>query len=240
MNGLGRETRSVSDRFNRFGAAGRLFRDVRANSERGERKLEDALSALTRALNDFGAPWMLIGGIAIIAQGVRRLTTDIDAVIQGDQADPEMMLQALEASEIEPRIDDALAFAAKNLVLLLRHGPTGVDLDLSFGWTSFELEALQHPALLAFGRVRAPMATPEDLIVLKAMAGRPKDIDDAAALLALHPNIRLSRIRARLDELSSLGNAPEVSESLEKIVEKAGLSRARRSRKATRPLRRKR
>ncbi|MDX2014142.1 MAG: nucleotidyltransferase [Myxococcaceae bacterium] len=210
---------------------------MRANFELGERKLEDALSALTRALNDFGAPWMLIGGIAIIAQGVRRLTTDIDAVIQGDQANPETMLHALAANEIEPRIDDALAFAAENLVLLLRHGPTGVDLDLSFGWTSFEVEALQHRASLAFGRVRAPMATPEDLIVLKAMAGRPKDIDDAAALLTLHPNIRLSRIRARLDELSSLANAPEASQSLEEIVKKAGLSRARRSRKTTRPQR---
>ena len=27
---------------------------------------------------------MIIGGIAVIARGVRRMTTDIDAVVQGD------------------------------------------------------------------------------------------------------------------------------------------------------------
>jgi hypothetical protein len=30
---------------------------------------------------------MVIGGIAVIARGVRRMTTDIDATVRGDQAD---------------------------------------------------------------------------------------------------------------------------------------------------------
>jgi len=38
------------------------------------------------------------------------------------------------------RIDGAEAFAATNLVLLTRHRPTEIDLDLSFGWTVFEYE----------------------------------------------------------------------------------------------------
>jgi hypothetical protein len=46
--------------------------------QKGERLLESALSALTRALTTSGAPWMVIGGIALIARGVRRFTTDID------------------------------------------------------------------------------------------------------------------------------------------------------------------
>jgi hypothetical protein len=39
---------------------------------KGERLLEDALAALARALDETGAPWMIIGGIAVIAHGVRR------------------------------------------------------------------------------------------------------------------------------------------------------------------------
>jgi hypothetical protein len=43
---------------------------------KGERGLEDALAALAGALDETGAPWMVIGGIAY---GVRRFTTDSNA-----------------------------------------------------------------------------------------------------------------------------------------------------------------
>jgi len=79
---------------------------------------------------------MIIGGIAVIARGVRRMTTDIDAVIRGDAIELDDLLPLLADHEITPRIDDAIAFARANYVLLLRHDPSKVDFDLSFGWTS--------------------------------------------------------------------------------------------------------
>jgi prolyl-tRNA editing enzyme YbaK/EbsC (Cys-tRNA(Pro) deacylase) len=42
------------------------------------------------------------------------------------------------------------------------------------------------------------MARAEDLVVFKALAARPKDIEDAAALLLLHSTIDLARVRRRL------------------------------------------
>ncbi|MEW5741766.1 MAG: nucleotidyltransferase [Myxococcota bacterium] len=191
---------------------------MRANSGRGERKLEQALAALARALNACGAPWMIIGGIAIIARGVRRLTTDIDAVVQGDAVSVQAVIDALGEQGIAPRIERAVDFAQENLVLLVRHQPSGVDLDVSFGWTSFEVEALGQRARARYGKVSAPMASPEDLVVLKAMAARPKDLEDAAALLALYPAIDLGRVRSRLRELAAMANAPEVLDGLEAIV----------------------
>ena len=109
---------------------------------KAERLLEDALAALARALDDAGAPWMVIGGIAIIAHGVRRFTTDIDAAVRGDAISIDQLLEALARHDIVPRIPDAAAFAQANLVLLARHAPTGVDLDVSQAWSSFEHEAL--------------------------------------------------------------------------------------------------
>ena len=47
---------------------------------KGEGLLEDALAALARALDKAGAPWMVIGGIAVIAHGVRRFTTELAEV----------------------------------------------------------------------------------------------------------------------------------------------------------------
>jgi hypothetical protein len=45
-------------------------------------------------------------------------------------------------SSIETRIRDAERFAGESLVLLLKHQPTGVELDVSMAGTDFEHEAL--------------------------------------------------------------------------------------------------
>ncbi len=53
----------------------------------GERRIEGAFAALTAALDSSKARWMIIGGIAAIVRGVRRMTADIDAVVRGDDID---------------------------------------------------------------------------------------------------------------------------------------------------------
>lgn len=150
----------MSKRWRRCDVDGRAFKGVREKRDHGERSLERALSALASALNGVGTPWMVIGGMAVIARGVRRMTTDIDAVVPGDAMPMEGLLRAFKKFHILPRIKDAKAFAQANLVLLLRHAPTGADLDVSLAWTSFELEALEGREMARYGRVLAPMATP--------------------------------------------------------------------------------
>jgi hypothetical protein len=185
---------------------------------KGDRLLEDALDALGQGLAESGAPWMVIGGIAIIARGVRRFTTDIAAAVRGDAIRPEQLVDALAKFGIVPRIVDALPFAEANLVLLLRHQETGVDLDVSLAWSAFEQDALEASTLTTFGRVRAPMCTPENLVVFKAIAGRLKDVEDAEALLALYPDIDRERVRARVAELAALAEAPEMLEALDRLL----------------------
>jgi Nucleotidyl transferase of unknown function (DUF2204) len=186
-----------------------------------DRSIEDALAALSGALSEVGAPWMVIGGIAVIAHGVQRMTTDIDAVIQGDAVSIAKLIDVLRRHQIVARIDDAEAFAAANLVLLVRHRPTEVDLDLSFGWTVFEHEALVACERTRYGSVVAPMARVEELLVFKAMAARPRDIDDAVTLLTLYPRVDLTRVRRRLVALAELADAPELVLGLEQLVRAA-------------------
>ena len=104
---------------------------------------------------------------AVIAHGVRRFTTDVDAAIRGDAISIEALMTSLASQQIAARIPDAVAFAQENLVLLLRHTPTGVDLDVSFAWSAFEHEALAAATEVTFGRTRALMSTPADLVVLQ-------------------------------------------------------------------------
>lgn len=161
---------------------------------------------------------MVIGGIAVIAHGVQRMTTDIDAVIQGDRVRTSALLATLRRHRIVPRVDDAEAFAAANLVLLARHLPTQIDLDLSFGWTAFERDALASRATRPYGTVSIPMARVEDLLVFKAIAGRSRDVDDAVTLLTLYPRIDLSAVQRRVTEPAELAEAPELLGGLAEIL----------------------
>lgn len=164
---------------------------------------------------------MVIGGIAIIARGVRRMTIDIDVVVRGGDATIEELLAGCAAHGIEARVDDAAAFARRTLVLLLRHEATGVELDVSLGWSGFEREALEARSEVAYGAVVVPMSAPEDLMIFKAIAGRPRDIADLEALLLLHPKVDLPRVRRRVGELAELAEAPELCDGLETALAKA-------------------
>lgn len=190
-------------------------------ASRAERKLEQAIRDLATALRTTQAPWMIIGGIAVIGRGVRRFTTDVDAAVRGDAIDISALLAAFAKRRIVPRIPRAPEFARDNLVLLLRHETSGVDVDVSLAWTAFEHEAIAAATITAFGSVKAPMARPEDLIVFKSIAGRGKDIEDTTALLTLYPKIDLPRIRAHVRELAALADAPELVDGLETAVNAA-------------------
>jgi hypothetical protein len=96
-----------------------------------------------------------------------------------------------------------------------------VDLDVSQAWSSFEHEAIAAREKARFGRVRAPMSVPDDLVVFKAIAGRPKDIEDAEALLVLHPRIDLVRARQRVAELAAMADAPELVDGFDTIMARA-------------------
>ena len=200
-----------------------------AKRKRGD--LEGALGALVSALSEAGAPFMIIGGIAVIARGVRRFTTDIDAAVRGDAITVVRLARVLARHGIEPRIEDAVAFARKNLVLLLRHAASGADLDVSLAWSSFEHHALDAADEAAFGAVRTKMATPSDLVVFKAIAGRPRDLDDIEALLTLYPRIKLRAVRARVVELTELAGAPELMERFDQVVARVRRERRLRAKK---------
>jgi hypothetical protein len=202
---------------------------------RSERLLERALDALSRALTESGAPWMVIGGIAVIARGVRRFTTDIDAAVRGDAVRPKKLLEVFRKHGIVTRIPRALSFADANLVLLLRHERTGVDLDVSLAWSAFEHEALAGSTLADFGSIRVPMCTAADLVVFKAIASRPVDLADAEALLALYPDIDTARARRRVAELSALADAPQVLKEFDALVAARNPAKTKRSVRSARP-----
>lgn len=76
---------------------------------------------------------------------------------------PELVAQ-LEMVGFEPCIDNAIAFAAANQVLLLRHTSSGVDIDLSIAWLPFETEAIAAAESLNLAGAQVRVARAEDLV----------------------------------------------------------------------------
>lgn len=93
------------------------------------RGLTRTLDELTPVLDRHKGQRVVIGGIAVIARGVPRVTRDIDIAFSGADITLQALAAELSDAGIVARIDDALAFAAGSQVLLLRHAETGVDVE---------------------------------------------------------------------------------------------------------------
>ncbi len=170
--------------------------------------LTETLRTLASVLANHPGRGAVIGGIGVIARGVRRLTRDVDIVFEGAAVDGASLVDELATVGILPRIADAVAFAAESLVLLMRHARSGVDVDVSFAWLPFELEAISHATTETIAGVSVPIARAEDLVIFKAVAWRPQDQQDVERLLALHArDIDLERVRRHV---AALGRALEI------------------------------
>jgi hypothetical protein len=144
----------------------------------------------------------VIGGIAVIARGVPRVTRDIDIAFSGADVTLHGLAAELARAGVVARIEDAVAFAAGSQVLLLRHAETGVDVDVSLAWLPFEMEAIAAAGPARVGGTTLLVAQPADLVIYKAIAWRPQDQQDVERLLVLHgARMDLPRIRRHVREL---------------------------------------
>lgn len=164
---------------------------------------------------------VVIGGLAAGILGRPRLTRDVDLLVT---LEPERWPELLARGDrfgFLPRVPDPLGFAERNRVLLLRHEPTLVDLDVSLGGLAFEEEAVARAVRVEVEGVNVPLVSAEDLLVMKAVAHRPRDLADIEGVLARNPDLDLERAQAWIREFSAALDRPEIFEDFQAIVRKA-------------------
>jgi hypothetical protein len=165
---------------------------------------------------------MIIGGIAVIARGVPRQTIDVDATIWAEGLDPELLLVKSASHSLVPRLQESLEFARRHQVLLLRHEPTGIPVDLSLAWLPFERVALERAEPVDFGGVTIRVATAEDLVIYKAVAWRDRDRADVERLLVRHgASIDVDRVRSVVREFALALDDPARIDQLETVITRA-------------------
>lgn len=151
-----------------------------------------SVGGLIEVLARHGVDYVVIGGVATQVHGHRRTTMDLDLT---PDPDPENLARlgaalaelearpveaAFESAEISAADPERLAVAAIVPPLLTRHGQLHI-LKEPKGGRAFD--ELQEAALVVeLNGVEVAIVSLDDLIRMKRAAGRPRDLDDIAAL----------------------------------------------------------
>jgi hypothetical protein len=146
--------------------------------------LTEALVRLAGFVRAWARPSALVGGAAIIARAQPRMTTDLDLliVVPTDGVDPLLALAGDHGYAYEP--DEVRMLIEGGLVRLW--GPPGphqgVGVDLMFVDSPFLERVVERATAMQLGDAQLPVASAEDLLLMKMEAGRPHDLDDALAI----------------------------------------------------------
>jgi hypothetical protein len=145
--------------------------------------VDEALADLARAFDALAVPWYLFGAQAAILYGATRVTEDIDVTIDLGNRAPTEFVSALERFGFDLRFAAPQTFVERTRVFPFTHIRTGMPVDIVVAGPGLEE--------LFFSRIQKerregqtlPVASPEDLIVMKILAGRPHDHEDIRSIL---------------------------------------------------------
>jgi len=182
--------------------------------------LIEPLIALQHLLDRFGQKGVIIGGIATGFLGKPRFTVDLDAMFLASTQDIPHILELAKGVGIEPRIGKVEEFAKKNRVLLMHHTASDVNIDISLGILSFEEEVVERSISHKIETVSVRLPTPEDLIIMKAIAHRPKDLEDIRTVVDNNPNLDHARIEKWVKDFAEVLEMPDLWKEIEEILKK--------------------
>ena len=143
----------------------------------------ELLAALAEALAALHAQWYLFGAQAAIIWGRPRLTADVDVTVRLEPEEPARLVAALESRGFRLRVGLADDFVRRTRVLPFVYLPNGLPLDVVLAGPGLEEMFLSRAVRVQVAGVTVPVISPEDLVVAKVLAGRPKDIEDIRGIL---------------------------------------------------------
>lgn len=170
------------------------------------------------------APWYLFGARAAILHGAVRLTADVDVTVQlSEPMTGEMLANALAGHGFTLRVSDR-DFVTRTRVMPFVHEATGLPLDVVLAGPGLEEQFFARVVIRDVDGVQVPVASAEDIVVMKILAGRPKDQEDVVAIAAAHGDALDERaVRRTLGELEQALAQSDLRPAFE-----AALARARR------------
>jgi len=129
------------------------------------------------------------------------MTADVDITVDLRGASGVGFVDRLIRGGFALRIELGEDFLREAKLLPLVHVATEMPVDVVIANSSLQDEFLSRRKLVSMSGLRVPLISPEDLIVTKILAGRPKDIEDIRGVLLEQEALDFDRIRELLSEL---------------------------------------
>jgi hypothetical protein len=146
--------------------------------------LEKEYKRIITFLNNQELNYLVIGGIAVSVIGNPRETKDIDLCIFIKKSDVKSFLDKLIKKDFVVNKDTMVELAKSTGYFNIMDGKVRIDFIIA----SHQLEksAFDRKILIEMEGVKAYYPTPEDLILLKIVPGRLRDLADAEEIATRH------------------------------------------------------
>jgi Nucleotidyl transferase AbiEii toxin, Type IV TA system len=179
--------------------------------------LGDTLAVMAAVLDERELPWFVFGAQAVAIRGAPRATQDIDVTVDVDRARLPELMQALESRGLRHRYPDIVdELLARGAVLPMSH-TSGMEVDIVLAGSGLEALALTRATRVSVEGVDVPVAHATDLVVMKVLAGRGKDLEDVRALLA-SGDVDVDEARDLLGQLEEALGQSDLLPLLERAV----------------------
>jgi hypothetical protein len=172
--------------------------------------LERAVVDIAAALESLRIDYMIVGGIANAILGEPRATIDVDVTVVVENPALSAAIAGL-GLLFKTAVPDPDAFVRRTRVLPLDTAD-GIRIDVIFALLSFEREAVRRATTVMFGRRGVRVVTAEDLLLMKMISDRPRDLADAEALTRRRAGtLDLTYLEPRIREFAETLERPEIT-----------------------------
>ena len=183
-----------------------------------ERPVAEVLAAIATAMRRNGLRWYLFGAQAAIIWGRPRFSVDVDITAVIGRSDLDAFLAAMETQGF---LLLTRKFLADRRVLPFVHSKSNVPLDVVVAGPGLEEQFLDRAIGVDISGTVIPVISPEDLIVTKIIAGRPKDIEDVRGVLQERlDSLDLERVRSLLHLIEQALSQSDLVSTLERQIER--------------------
>ncbi len=179
--------------------------------------LAEVLRIVAEVFDGRGVQWFIFGAQAVAVRGAPRATQDLDITAEIARDDLWAILEDLATLGLRHRYPDiANELLVSGSVLPLSH-ESGFEVDLVLAASGLEALALSRATRVSMDGVTVPVAHATDLVVMKILAGRGKDLDDVRSLL-ISSDVDVAEARALLAELEEALDQSDLVPRLDELL----------------------
>ncbi len=179
---------------------------------------EKLISKIAKNLKKHNIPYIIIGGQAVLLYGEPRLTRDIDITLGINTEHLYEILTILHEIHLKPLPENTEAFVNKTMVLPTLDINTSIRIDFIFSFTPYEIQAISRAKKIIIMNEEVCFASPEDVIIHKIFAGRPKDIEDARTIILKNSDIDINYICDWLKQFDAISDEKKFLITFEKLL----------------------